>query len=248
MNSRNAIQQELNDLRSSLPTTNTEQPVFTVPEGYFENLAASVLAKVKSQLPESATTELQQLSPVLAAIPKQTPYSVPENYFTDLAASLPALVQEEALPDLLLNHAKQMPYTVPTGYFNGLAAQVAAKVAPPKAKVVPMYTRFMRVAAAAALMGAVALGGFLYFNGNSNSNTPDPVRQPGAWVAQKLKNVSNRDLEAFLKTTDTDINSKEVAQKGSQGEVKQMLRDVSTKELDAFLNEVPVDNHVSNIN
>jgi hypothetical protein len=143
-----------------------------------------------------------------------------------------------------------MPYTVPTGYFNGLAAQVAAKVASPKAKVVPMYTRFMRVAFAAALMGAVVLGGVLYFNGSGTGtgNGPDPVKQPGAWVAQKLKNIPDRDLEAFLKTTDTDINSKEVARKGSKVEVKQMLRDVSTKELDAFLNEVPVDNDVSNIN
>src|SRR6476661_7700312 len=99
MNSRNAIQQELNDLRSSLPLTNNEQPVFTVPEGYFENLAASVLAKIKSQSPVSAATELEALSPVLAAIPKQTPYSVPENYFTHLATGLPALVHEEALPD-----------------------------------------------------------------------------------------------------------------------------------------------------
>lgn len=248
MNSQNAIQQELKDLRSSLPKTNTEQPVFTVPEGYFENLAASVLAKVKSQLPESATPELQELSPVLAAIPKQTPYSVPENYFTHLATSLPALVSEEALPDLLQNHTKQMPYLVPTGYFDGLAAQVTAKLERPKAKVVPMYTRFMRMAAAAALIGAVALGGFLYFNGNSNNTALDPAKQPSAWIAQKLKNVPDRDLEAFLKTTDTDINSKEVAQKGSKAEVQQMLRDVSTKELDAFLSEVPVDNDVSNIN
>jgi hypothetical protein len=229
-----------------LPTTNNEQPVFTVPEGYFENFAASVLAKLKSQPALQAADELESLSPVLAAIPKQTPYSVPENYFTHLATGLPALVNEEALPDLLRNHSKQMPYTVPTGYFDGLAAQVAAKVTRPKAKIIPLSTRFMRVAVAAALIGIVALGGFFYFSGNGSAL--DPAKQPGAWVAQKLKNISDSDIEAFLKTTDTDINSKEIVQKGSKTEVQQLLQDVSTQELDAFLNEVPAENDLSNIN
>src|SRR6476469_4602377 len=118
MNSRDAIQQELKDLRSSLPPTNNEQPVFTVPEGYFENFAASVLAMVKRQPSVPAADELTELSPVLAAIPRQTPYHVPEDYFTHLAIDLPALVNEEALPDLLTTHTKQMPYHVPAGYFD----------------------------------------------------------------------------------------------------------------------------------
>ena len=246
MNSWNAIQQELKDLGSSLPTTNNEQPVFTVPEGYFENFAASVLAKIKGQPALQAADELQSLSPVLAAIPKQTPYHVPENYFAHLATGLPALVNEEALPDLLKNHTKQMPYQVPAGYFDGLAAQVAAKVTRPKAKIVPISTRFMRVAVAAALIGVVALASIFYFSGNGS--TLDPAKHPGAWVAQKLKNISDRDIEAFLKTTDTDSMSTEVAQKDSKADVKQLLHDVSNKELDAFLNEVPADNDVSNIN
>jgi hypothetical protein len=247
MNSWNAIQQELNDLGSSLPLTNNEQPVFTVPEGYFENFAASVLAKVKSQSPVPAADELNALSPVLAAIPKQTPYHVPEDYFTHLATGLPALVNDEALPDFLKTHTKQMPYQVPIGYFDGLAAQVAAKVTTPKrAKVLYFSPRVMRYAAAAVITGAIAIAAFFYGNGNGNS--PDPATQPGAWVAQKLKNVPKRDIEAFLKTVDTDLTSKEVASKGGKTEVRQMLRDVSTQELDAFLKEVPTDNDLSNIN
>jgi hypothetical protein len=248
MNSWNAIQQELNDLGSSLPLTNNEQPVFTVPEGYFENFAASVLAKVKSQSSVPAADELNDLSPVLAAIPKQTPYYVPEDYFTHLATGLPAFVNDEALPDFLKTHTKQMPYQVPIGYFDGLAAQVAAKVTKPRttAKVLHFSPRFMRYAAAAVVTGAIAIAAFFYGNGNGNS--PDPETQSGAWVAQKLKNVPKRDIEAFLKTVDTDLNSKEVASKGGKTEVRQMLHDVSTQELDAFLKEMPTDNDLSNIN
>jgi hypothetical protein len=237
MNSRDAIQQELKDLRSSLPTTNNEQPVFTVPEGYFENLAASVLAKVKNQSSVPAAAELAELSPVLAAIPRQTPYRVPEDYFQHLATDLPALVNDEALPEFL-THTKQTPYQVPTGYFDGLAAQVAAKVAKPKAKVVSISTRFMRYAAAAAVIGVIAVATFFYAGGNRNSL--DPAKQPDAWVAQKLKNISKQDIEAFLKTADVSFGNNELA-KGSHSDARQMLRDVSTTDLDAFLKELPAE-------
>ena len=247
MNSRNAIQQELDDLGSSLPFNNYEQPVFTVPDGFFENFAVSVWAKIKSQHSMNATEELNTLSPLLAAIPKLTPFSVPENYFSNLATGLPALVNEEAaLPGLLQSHTKQMPYIVPDGYFDGLAAQVAAKVAKPKAKVVSLSARVMRYAVAAALIGVMAVGGIFYLNGSRNSLDPDT--QSEAWIAQKLKNVTNSDLEAFLRTADTGFNSKGLAQKGNKAEVRQMLRDVSTTELDAFLKELPADNEFSQIN
>jgi hypothetical protein len=238
MNSRDAIQQELTDLRSSLPFAN-KQPVFTVPEGYFENFAASVLATLKRQQAITAADELEHLSPVLAAIPKHTPYHVPENYFSDLATDLPAFVTDEALPGFLQTHTKQMPYSVPSGYFDGLAAQVAAKVAP-KAKVIPFRTRFIRMAAAAVVMGLIVLTGFFYWN-RSGGRALDPAKQPDAWVAQKLKNIPKKDIEAFLKTVDTGFSSRGLAQSGGTDDVQVLLRDVSTTELDAFLKEVPSD-------
>jgi hypothetical protein len=246
MNSRDAIQQELTDLRSSLPIDANKQPVFTVPEGYFENFAASVLAALKRQQPITAADELEHLSPVLAAIPKHTPYHVPGNYFADLATDLPAFVNDEALPVFLQTHTKQMPYAVPTGYFDELAAQVAAKVAKPQAKVVPLRSRFVRYAAAAAVVGLMAMAGFFYWT-DSGTVALDPAKQPGAWVAQKLKNVPEKDIEAFLKTVDTGSGSRELVQKGG-GEVQALLRDVSTTELDAFLKEVPSDANFSTLN
>ena len=248
MNSRNAIQQELNDLRSSLPFDANKQPVFTVPDGYFENLAVSVLATLKSQQAvDDVSQELRELSPVLSAISKQTPFSVPENYFSHLATGLPALVNDEALPDVLQTHTKQMPYSVPPLYFDGLAAQVAAKVTKPTAKVVSFSTRFMRVAAAAVVIGVIALAGVFYLNGSNNASI-DPATQPQAWIAQKLKNVPSRDLEAFLKTADTGAGTKELARTESKTDVRQLLTDVSTSEMDAFLSGLPSEGEFSSIN
>jgi hypothetical protein len=247
MNSRDAIQQELTDLRSSLPIDANKQPVFTVPEGYFENFAASVLAALKRQQQITAADELEHLSPVLAAIPKHTPYHVPENYFSDLATDLPALVSDEALPGFLQTHTKQMPYSVPSGYFDELAAQVAAKVTTPQAKVIPLRTRFMRYAAAAVLVGFMVMAGFFYSN-RSGSVALDPAKQPDAWVAQKLKNIPKKDIEAFLKTVDAGLSSRGMTKKGGTGDVQVLLRDVSTTELDAFLKQVPSDADFSSMN
>jgi len=81
MSSRNAIQDELKSLGSSLPVT--DNPFFSVPQGYFEELADSILAKVKASEILTPQAELNELSPLLAGIPKVTPYSVPSFYFEE---------------------------------------------------------------------------------------------------------------------------------------------------------------------
>ena len=74
MRSQTNIKDELKSLESGLPVT--DNPAFSVPEGYFEGLASSVLAKVKAS-EASVQKELAEISPLLAGIPKVTPYSVP---------------------------------------------------------------------------------------------------------------------------------------------------------------------------
>src|SRR5690242_253919 len=110
MDNQNNIQDELRGLNSSLPVNNS-QPPFSVPEGYFNGLAASILAKVKGQS-SAAADELQELSPLLAGIPKTIPYTVPEGYFEQNMASLLFLVNEAESP-VLAAIDKAMPYSVP---------------------------------------------------------------------------------------------------------------------------------------
>ncbi len=94
MNSQKNIQDELRSLESNLPFNNNT--TYSVPEGYFEGLAASVLAKVKGS-DASVQAELGELSPLLAGIPKVTPYSVPFFYFEENTQLIPDFSQEPQL-------------------------------------------------------------------------------------------------------------------------------------------------------
>jgi len=238
MNSRTHISDELRELNSSLPA-DANKPVFTVPEGYFDHFAASVLAKIKTTEADAVSDELSALSPLLAAIPRKTPYSTPENYFTELATGLPSLMAEETLPSVLLEHNRQMPYETPAGYFESLPEVLLARVAQPKAKVIRMEPRrWMRVAAAAMVAGIITISGWVYFTGK---NTTDLNQSPEEWVASKLKGVSNDALEDFIQTTDVSPNGTETANGTQLTEVRSMLGDVSDGELEIFLEQVPTD-------
>ncbi|MBD0375726.1 MAG: hypothetical protein ICV51_08880 [Flavisolibacter sp.] len=240
MNSRNAIQNELREMNSSLPY-NVKEPVFNVPEFYFDNFASSVLARIKGEQAVTAAEELQQLSPVLAAIPKKMPYETPENYFTGIADELPMLMKPEVLSPVLAQHDKKMPYKVPDGYFDSLPATIKARINKPKAKVIALNSRrWLRMAAAAMIIGIIVIGGILYFRGQE---TIDPNEHPQAWIARELKEVSKKDLDEFIKTVGINT-SRDMAQKGnlhSDSEVRKLLQDVSATEIGAFLNTIPTD-------
>ncbi len=241
MNSRNAIQNELREMNSSLPF-DIKEPVFNVPESYFENFASSVLACVKGEQAVTAAEEIQQLSPILAAIPKKMPYDAPENYFSGVADELPILVKPDTLPSVLAHHDKKMPYGVPDGYFDNLPGTIMTKVNKPKAKVIALNSRrWMRIAAAAMIIGIIAIGGILYFR---SQETIDPNEHPRAWIARELKGVSKKDLDEFIKTVGINA-SRDMAQKDNSqsngSEVRKLLQDVSAREIDAFLDAIPTD-------
>lgn len=245
MNSRSTIQQELKELSSFLPH-DIEQPVFTVPNGYFENFAASVWQKLRSQHLQTPHDELTELSTMLAAIPKNNPYTVPENYFSGFTLAVPSLVREDELPEALQALGRQMPNTVPAGYFDGLADTVLAKVHKPTAKVVSFNrNHFMRIAAAAVVTGVIAISGLLFWGKGEPSL--DPNQQSGEWVAKSLQNVSNQALDEFIMTTDIGYQASNTPN-GKTNDVKHMLEGVSNSELDAFLDGIPAGNEETLIN
>jgi hypothetical protein len=236
MNSPKNIQDELKDLNSSLPT-NPEDSPYTVPQGYFDGLAASVMAKIKG-LEQSAADEISSLSPLLAGISRAMPYSVPDNYFQTAMEELPFLTSEDPQSAILSLVERVTPYEVPLGYFANLPEQILEKVTDRKARVVSMGGRkWMRWAVAAMVTGIIGLSGVFYFNQKSkglDANKP---------IAAQLKNVSTKELEEFIKTADVTANSSQTAQASFAGqtEVKKMLKDVPDNELDAFLKQVPAD-------
>jgi hypothetical protein len=235
MNSQNNIHDELKGLNSDLPSSTDKTP-YSVPEGYFDGLAGSILAKVKGQEP-SATEEIASLSPLLAGISRSMPYAVPYQYFKKSLEDLPVLMGKDPQSAILSLVERVTPYTVPVGYFANLPEQILERVAQPQAKVIPISrkektgTRWM---VAAVTAGMILLSGYIYF-----THKPDA----GKALAQQVKNVSTRALDEFIKTTEITIGSNETAQATTAGnmEVKKLLSDVSDKELDAFLNQVSTD-------
>lgn len=236
MSSRKHIQDELRELNSTLPS-HVKEPVFSVPEGYFENFAASVLARVKEETAVSAADELASLSPLLAGLSKTMPYDIPQNYFSTLSDDVPALIHQDELPAILAEPPRTNPYEVPAGYFDHLPAQVVAKVTQQQAKVVAFNrTRWMRVATAALIAGAIVISGLVYYNSRPSV---DLAAASEAWIANQLKNVNNQDLEEFIETA--DATPAEQMATNNTSEVRQLLDDVSVKEMDAFLSQIPTD-------
>lgn len=236
MESRDNIQNELRGLNSELSSGADKQP-FSVPDGYFDGLAASIMGKIKS-LEEPADKEIAGLSPLLAGISRSMPFYIPDNYFQNSIEELPFLINEDADSAILSLIDRVTPYQVPAGYFYNLPDQILKKVSQPKAKIIPIVRRrWMRMAVAAMVIGILGLSGIFYF---SHNNKDFDATKP---IAQQLKNVSTKELTDFIKTADATTASTETAQgkPANKVEVKQLLNDVSDNDLNSFLNQVPTD-------
>lgn len=242
MSERNTIQNELNELNSGL-NPNSDSTPYSVPEGYFESLATSVLAKVKGEVLVSALEEIVQLSPLLSGISRKLPFAIPENYFQSNIENLGAFTSENEESLVLSFVEKEMPYEAPTGYFANLPEQILERVSDSGAKVVPIVRRkWMRLAVAAVVTGIMAISGIVYFNRGGNGTTNDP--------AVAVKKASTQELNDFLKsTTVIDMNdmSKTTAT-APKTERKKLFNDVSDKELQSFLNQLPTDDDDLDIN
>jgi hypothetical protein len=241
MSNRNTIRDELNELNSGLNPNSNKHP-YSVPEGYFEGLSDSILAKIKGESTISTSDEIAVLSPLLASISRKLPYSIPSDYFQSNIESLNAIISQEEESLILSFVEKEMPYQVPLGYFTNFPEQVLEKIADQK-KVVPLVKRrWMRLAAAAVVTGVMAISGIFYFNSRGDNTTTDPVTA--------VKKASTEELNDFIKTTAIDGTDEKaqitVRNKGPKTESK-IFADVSDKELNAFLDQMPADDEI-NIN
>lgn len=138
MEKSDTIISELLEFGSSLPSIVTNTNVFKVPLQYFEELPARVLLKINAEeMPltvpsnyfntlsdeilhkikysynnenSNAKYEMQEISPVLAALSKVNCYSVPAGYFSELPATIIASIPKDQ-PAKVINMRK-MPAMV----------------------------------------------------------------------------------------------------------------------------------------
>ena len=249
MTQKDNILQELRELKSILANAEL-QNIYSVPEGYFDGLAAQVLNRIKAMEAATSVEELSFLSPMLANVTKQLPYSVPPGYFEGLAGKAIQSVQEsndyqtakeelETLSPLLSGLQKQMPYAVPQGYFETLSGNINTEKNKPVTKVVSITShKWLRYAAAAVITVVITLGGFLYVN---SRNHFDPVEQPYAWVKKSIQKVNTNDIDAFVKLADEQLPNQTVVLSTpvKPDEIKELMKDVSDKEIQDFLNDTP---------
>jgi len=225
----------------------SKAPVYDVPAGYFDTLADTILNRVRASAAGSPADELALLSPVLSRLDRKSPFSAPEGYFSDLSDNVVSGVQAiefvnvelENLSPLMAGLKDINVFQAPNGYFEQLPDKVLDRVRKQPARVVSISfrKRVMRYAAAAVLVGIMAIGGYKVFtSGNGKQVDPAEVAVKKAGIDK----VPDQDIENFL--TDNTIA---LADAGtivtndsiSDADAKDLLANVSDDELQSYLEE-----------
>ena len=253
MTQRDNILLELRELQSSLAEAGS-QNVYHVPVGYFDNLAEIVLNRIKALDTTDAAEELSYLSPLLSGISKKLPYEVPAGFFDSLGEKVIGSIDEhtsaaeelEELSPLLSGLKKEMPartshsgwpYSVPKGYFEQLNNTADTKEMKPAVKVVTMARKtWFRYAAAAVVLGIIAVGSLMIFNKQTTNGDSEKV------VTKMLKKVSTEEINSFVQLTDEAIpgDMAKVDPKTmmkEKNDIQELIKDIPEKEIESFLND-----------
>lgn len=264
MNRSSDILKELEEISPVLAAAGRGN-AFTVPAGYFDTVAATVLASVKNE-PEAAgetpdgyfdslstnilskikgtvANELLQLSPTLAGIQKVNPFTVPENYFEQVEAELNLHVKGDVMPSTLEEAKNLQPFEVPVGYFEQLSDSILQKVkAQRTAKVVTMAGRINAIwkyAAAAVFTGVLALGVYKY-----GATTPEVgFSWNESKFNQTLENLAEEDIIKYLEKNGTQEDVATLTSgidEASLPDQEEYFTDDAT--LDKFLEEIELKN------
>lgn len=230
MNTKNNILQELNELRSSLGAA--APTPYVVPVGYFDEIAAQVISRIKALEAPNAWDEIVILSPVLSTISRQMPYHVPAGYFEENITTTHFIANENELSaaeelntfsPLLGSITKQNPYSLPAAYFDQLNTSNAAAEKSAN-KVVTMASRkWWKMAAAAVAAGVLLTVGINLY---TTSKKADPIAS--------VEKATDAELNEFLEIADTPTETAAVMVESS---TKELLKDVSDEELKSFLQE-----------
>lgn len=238
----------LNELQALSPTIAAIEKVnvFTVPDGYFENLSTDILMGIETDNGISKNSS----SAFSVA-------DVPNGYFASLAGSILAKIKAQdaedaateirALSPMLYSVQNENVFEVPQGYFENVSDDVLNKVKP-QPKVITMQSRsrtFFKYAVAAVFTGAIALGVFK-FTDNSGKKTqlPDYVTA-GLQVQdvdQELAKISDADIVKYLEANGTDVKTAMVANSIDENELpSQEDYLLDDKALDKYLNSIDID-------
>lgn len=219
--------------------------VFTVPNGYFENVVADVLMGI-----ENENGSIGNVSAVDSSA------DVPAGYFEMLSDSIlskikaaeaeDAVAEIRILSPMLYSIQKENVFEVPVDYFENLSDTVLHKIAP-QPEVIVMQRRstaFFKYAVAAAFTGVMALGVFK-FTGNTNNKIDLPGYVTAGLQVQdvdrELAKISDDDIVKFLEAGGSDIRAAYVANSVDRNELpSQEDYLLDDKALDTYLNNINI--------
>jgi hypothetical protein len=240
MEKKENILQELRELSeavANLPKGNT----YTVPSGYFDQFATSVLAVIQAEYAGFGV--------------KTTPFGVPKGYFDDFAANVISKIKrqelsvEEELNELapLLNTISKKPvYTIPVGYFESLGNTIPSKVATQHTKVVSMGKprRILQYAVAACTAGILMVGAYMYTHqtaGPGKTNTASAVIPYDSAVKmnvnEELASVNEQEIDQYLKQSPTISSTVVTPVSADDVDVEQFIQSASDEEIKDYLNQ-----------
>ncbi|UEG50471.1 hypothetical protein LK994_03145 [Ferruginibacter lapsinanis] len=210
------ILNELKDISPLLAEIGREN-IFSVPQGYFDNISDTVLICIKEEHGISTTVNTG---------------SVPQGYFDNLASSILDKIKNQPinatdeireLSPVLHSIQHKNVFEVPVNYFADLPETISSKTQTKQTgKLVRMSSRIAKYAVAAMLTGAVALGVYKLFDKPVNIvqveqsqafATLDPIIEQGKNMNDKQFNetLNNLSEEAIAKYLEKNASEKDVA-------------------------------------
>jgi hypothetical protein len=199
--------EELGYLSPMLSTMSkmSKQLPFTVPAGYFEGLEEKLMQTVRdSNDYQTATEELETLSPLLSGLKKEMPYSVPQGYFENLGADINTQGNKTETKVVSIGSRKWFRYAaaaVITGviimagflYFNNNSDNTSG------GKVMAKFTRDVKKMDETQkddLIDFIDAG----MNGNETAEVNTEIKSKE--VKQLLQDISDEELKDFQEQTE----------------------------------------------
>ena len=245
MNKRFEISEELKNI-SPLVAGISNANVFTVPDGYFETLSDTVLIC---------------LHPI-NIVDNAHGNDIPVNYFNTLADTILAKIKAQeaitaadelkAISSVVAGINKTNLFEIPQEYFTNLPDAVLKTVNQQQhTKVISISSRWIKYAAAAVIIGAVALGVFKYANKPAIDISGTAVAAKLEPSIEKGKNMDDKKFDETLNNLSEEDIVKYLEKNGNDGDLAMLSYSVEENDLpkleDYLLDNTTLDNFLQEI-
>jgi hypothetical protein len=245
--SSNDIVNELKEL-SPLLAGLERIDVFTIPDGYFDGIAAAVLVALRAE---------ENSLPVFSG---ESTFGVPAGYFESLAGNILAKIKSgeitatdelRELSAMLYSIQNENVYKVPKGYFDGVAENILKEVQPQQAKVVRMGKRngFLKTAVAASIVTMLAFGIYkVDKNFGSAPNTQVALLDPSILQG---KNMGDLQFNATLDSLSTQEIASYLEKHNDEGDVASLTSSLDVNSIpsqdDYIVDDKTLDNYLQEL-